>query len=235
MKLDVSVVIPVYNEEKILEKSIRDFVRYFSRNYRVGKFELVIVENGSTDNTLNIAQKLTGKTDNLKLTRIGEKSLGKALSQGIMKARFPCVYFNAIDNPFEFDDFEKFAQNIDTYDLIFASKNHQKSIYKSKFTRKVASKVLSFLVRLLFAIPLTDTQGTFMGKRNKLLEILPFCTAKGAFFSIQLAIYALKHNFRVAEVPVKFINKGRKSSFSLLKDGFLLLGDLVKERIKLFF
>ncbi len=235
MKLDVSIVIPVYNEEKILEESIRHFVKYFSTNRKIGRFEIIIVENGSTDNTRKLAKGSAAINNSVRIFCVSEKSLGRALTIGIKKARFPYVYFNAIDNPFEFADFEKFSTKISSYDLIFASKNHKQSVYKSKISRKIASKVLSFLNRKLFAIPLTDTQGTFLGKRNKLLKILPFCSAKGAFFQIQLAIYAIKQNLKVTEVPVQFISSGKKSNFSLVKDGFLLLGDLVKERLKLLF
>lgn len=232
VKINVSIVIPVYNEEKILEKSIRNFVRYFSRNNRVGKFELVIVENGSTDNTLEILKKVIKSESAVKIIAVGFKSLGRAITLGIKKARYPYIYFNAIDNPFEFEDFEKFLDRISSQDLIFASKNHPQSVYKSKISRIIASKILSVLNRIFFAIPVSDTQGTFMGRRAKLVSILPYCTAKGAFFSIQLAIYSIKNNFRVSEVSVRFISKGKKSSFSLLKDGFSLLGDMVIERIK---
>ncbi len=193
----------------------------------------MIAENGSTDNTLEIIKRIAKIKSSVKFLEIGQKSLGMALTLGIKNASYPYIYFNAIDNPFEFEDFEKFLDVISSQDLIFASKNHPQSVYKSKITRILASKILSFLNRIFFAIPVSDTQGTFMGRRAKLVSIMPFCTAKGAFFSIQLAIYSIKYNFRVSEVPVKFINKGKKSSFSLLQDGFLLLADLVKERIKL--
>lgn len=232
MKLDLSIVIPVYNEEKILEKSVADFIRYFGKNKRVGKFEIILVENGSTDETYKIAQKLE-INNKVKLIRVGEKSLGKALSLGIKKAGFPYVYFDAIDNPFGFQDLEKFLDIISSHDLIFASKNHKYSVYKSKISRKIASKILSILNRLLFALPISDTQGTFMGRREKLVKILPFCTSKGAFFQIQLAIYAIRENLKVAEVPVEFVSSGKKSNFSLLKDGLVLMGDLIRERIKL--
>lgn len=232
MKLNLSIIIPVCNEQEIIGKNIKTFLNYFGRHKRVGKFEIIVAENGSTDKTREIARGLEKTYKLVRLIEIPKRSLGRALKLGIKKARYSYVYFNAIDNPFKFVDLEKFIGNISSCDLVFASKNHPKSVYKAGSERKIASKILQFLNKLLFGIAVSDTQGTFMGRRAKLTGILRNCTSRGAFFQTQLAIHAQRDRLRISEVPVNFRSGGRKSNFSLFRDGLMLLGEMLRERAK---
>lgn len=234
MKLNVSIIVPVYNEEKILEWSIRNFVKYFGSSRKIGKFEIIIAENGSTDRTQDTAKKLVKINSVVKLVTGPEKSLGRALTVGIKAARYPYIYFNAIDNPFKFKDFEKFVTKISNYDLIFASKNHPQSLYKAKLQRKLATRCVSVLNKLLFGMPISDTQATFLGRKEALDKILPFCDAKGAFFQTQIAIYAFRNGLAVTEVPIHFTSRNKRSNFSLIKDGSMFLVELLQELRKFF-
>lgn len=231
--MKLSIIIPIHNEEDILEKNISQFIQYFNKQPNIDKFQIIIIENGSTDNTLSIAKKLTQKHKIIKLIIISQRSLGLALLAGIKKSSYPYIYFNAIDNPFNFTDFDQFIKKIPSFNLIFASKNHSKSKYEKRFLRKIASSIYSLLIRLFFNLPLTDTQGTFLAKRNKLLSLLPFCTSKTAFFQTQIAIYAKIKGLKIKEIPVSYIPKHKKSHFSILKDGSKMLFELLAEKLKL--
>jgi len=83
---EVSIIIPVYNEEKILEKNIRILIKYL-RKLRL-KFEIIIADNGSTDNTSSIAKKISRIYSNVKYIRIDKRGPGEAFKNAIKKAKY---------------------------------------------------------------------------------------------------------------------------------------------------
>ncbi|OGG00197.1 hypothetical protein A2Y99_05085 [Candidatus Gottesmanbacteria bacterium RBG_13_37_7] len=234
MKINLSIVIPVHNEEQILEKNIILFIDYFNKYKSINLFEIIIVENGSIDHTSFIAKKLAKNYHNVSFYSINERGLGLALKKGIGNAKYPFIYVNAIDNPFKFEDVIQFLNSKDSCDLVFASKNHPRSLYKDSIIRVIPSKIITFFIKTIFSLPLTDTQGTFFGKKETLMKILPNCTSSGAFFQAQIAINAARAGMKISEVPVHYISQGKKSKFHLTKDGLLFLFELIKEKAKSF-
>ncbi len=232
--MDLTIVVPIYNEAVLLPRRIKKFLAFFQKQKGISNFEILLCENGSTDKTLSVAQKLVRRNKKLALLSVKHKGIGLALSAGIRKAKYPYIYFNAIDNPFNFFDFCQFKQKINRYDIVFASKNHPNSVYISSLGRRFASKFLSFLIHLFFSLPLTDTQATFLGKKEKILPLLPYCTSAGAFCQTQLALYAYLNNLNIAEVPVSYVKKKGGSKFSLLSDGVNLVKELLVEKLKLY-
>ena len=231
--ISLSIIVPVFNEEKLIKESCLKYIKFFEKHPKVKKFEIILSENGSTDSSKNICRILEEQDERITSIYDKDKGIGRALRNAILKAKYPYVYFNAVDIPFNFLDFELFLDEMGNKDIIFASKNNPNSVYRAKFVRKFASTVASYLIRLLFDLPLTDTQGTCLFKKNKLLPILPFCTSNQAFFQTQLAIYAWQKKLILAEVPVYYEMMGRKSKFRLVSDGLKFTIELVWEKIKL--
>lgn len=234
MRINLSIITPVYNEDKLLSKNIKNFVDFFQKRPEIDHFEIIISENGSKDKTLAIAKKIKKKYQFIELINLKEKSLGLALSYAIKKSKYPYLYFLPIDNPFRFMDYFGSIKNINRFDIIFSTKNHPQSVYKNKPLRKVASHIFSFLVKAIFHLPLTDTQGTFFAKREKLLSLLHYSTSKGPFFQTQLAIYAFKKGMHIQEFPVNYTTPyRRRSKISLIKDGSMLIFELLIEKLKI--
>lgn len=234
-KSDLSIIIPVYNEERILKKNILAQYDYIKKCDRINRFELIIIDNGSSDETAGIAISLSKLIPSIiKSSSLKDRGIGIALNSGIKISRYPLIYFNAIDNPFRFEDLENFLTLVNEFDIAFASKNHPDSVYQGPLVRKLLSKMFMITIKILFHLPLTDTQGTFMAKKKKLLPILSLCTASNAFFQTQLAIYSCHHRLRVSEIPVRYIaGRGRKSKYRLFAEGVNLLRTLISERMKI--
>jgi len=229
----LSFCVPVYNEEKIIISKIIEIQKGLNEILKKKKYEIIIVENGSTDNTLNELKKI--KEDNINVISLEKKGHGLAMRESILKAKGENVLLTAIDLPFGFSDLKEMLKISDQYDIIFGSKSHPKSITYSPTIRKVASKTYRRFLKSLFNIKTGDTQGTVFLKRDSVLPFLKKCDADNAFFSAQLAIFSERLCLKITEVPVvnvKIIL--RKSKYNVFKNGGEMLLSMFKTYIELY-
>jgi glycosyltransferase involved in cell wall biosynthesis len=223
----LSFCVPVHNEEKILHLKIGEIQKNLKKLLKNKSYEILIVENGSTDNTLKELEKV--KSKNLNVIILKNKAHGLAMRESILNARGEFVLLTAIDLPFGFSDLKEMLKLSNDYDIIFGSKSHPKSITYSPITRLVASKSYRLLLKFLFGIKTGDTQGTVFLKRNRILPLLKKCDSKNAFFTAQLAIYSEKQGLKVAEVPVENVKKIlRKSKYNVFRNGAEMLLSMFK-------
>ncbi|MGA2911346.1 MAG: glycosyltransferase family 2 protein [Candidatus Levyibacteriota bacterium] len=223
----LSFCIPVYNEEKIIHSKIIEIKKSLERILKKKSYEILIVENGSTDNTLKELGKFTA--NNLKVITLKEKGHGLAMETAIFNTRAEYVLLTAIDLPFGFSDLKEMLKIADRYDIIFGSKSHPQSITYSPFIRKVTSKIYRQLLKIFFNTKVGDTQGTVFLRREVILPLLKYCDSQNAFFSAQLAIFSERFSLKVVEVPVKNDLKIlRKSKYNVFSDGSKMLISLFK-------
>jgi glycosyltransferase involved in cell wall biosynthesis len=225
-KINLSLIIPVYNEEDVLEKQLAMIDRYLSGLETVEKYEIIASDNGSTDKTPEILNTLMGKLHNLRPCYIATKGLGCALREGISQARYEAVMFMSIDVGFGLEHIneclKKFSEgNV----LVIGSKNLTNSIYKAPLKRKAFSFIYNHLIRLLFGIKVTDTQGTFMIDRTIAQQLLPKLTSDDFFFQTQLVTRAILLGARYVEIPVVYYS-GKRLSKVKMSDAFNMLAQL---------
>lgn len=228
----ISFCCGVYNEEEVLTENIRKLKKGLNRLVGKGNYEIILVENGSTDNTPILLKRINDK--NIKVLFSSAKGLGLAFKIAVMEAKYDHVVFSAIDLLFGFSDLKMALSIWSDYDIIFGSKAHPKSEYKTNLNRKLASYVYRFLLSSLFNIKIKDSQGSLFLVKSKILPILNLITSENAFFSAQLAIHGGAHNLRMREIPVKMAkyNDLRKSKFNVIKDGLDMLISMLKEYIR---
>jgi dolichyl-phosphate beta-glucosyltransferase len=224
----VSFCIPVCDEEQILVPALFRIDKTLHNLFGAGKYEILIIENGSTDNTPKILQKLNKRT--FKILSIHQKKHGRAFRMAIKHARGEHVVLTAIDLPFGFRDLKKAMKIWDRYDLIYGSKAHPDSVINRSWKRRVSSKIYSLLNRLLFGIRVLDTQGSVFLNRKKILSILPRETSENAFFTTELAIYAQRNKLPITEIPVTMVIQNlRKSHYHILSDGWRMVQSMMRE------
>lgn len=231
--LSLGIIVPVYNGSLNVDRSFRELKTKLNElviTKKIASAEIIFIDNGSTDETLEKLTQLIKDTVEITVLHTDTRGIGLALKIGLSRSKGDLTYFTAIDHPFNFEDLDGFFEQIDKYDLMFASKNNPKSVYQAPFKRKLASLILSNTVKALFNLPLTDTQGTFMIKKDALTKILPFSNSPGPFFQAQLAINAKRYGLRVGEIPITYRTKSNSSSFSLFRDGLLYVQEAIKER-----
>lgn len=217
--VDLSIVIPVYNEEKILEQSVRDLLAGIDDDPRLSdrSFELLLTENGSTDATVDIGQRLADEFDEVQLLRTGEPNYGLALRRGIQRAEGEIVLCDEIDlcdTDFHARAIEEIERN--GYDLVVGSKALDTSMDHRPVFRRVATRVLNWLFRVFLDFHGTDTHGLKAFRRERLLEIVDACVVNRDLFASEFVIRTERSGFRMTEIPVRVAEK-RAPSVHLLE------------------
>jgi len=207
----ISIVIPVYNEEAILEAAVKDLVdrlREFDFNY-----EIILAENGSRDKTVELAEDLARRFAQVRTFSLGEPNYGKGLRRGILEARGDIVICDEID--LCDTDFYKRALAIletDQADLVVGSKLLDASSDERPMTRHLATIVINGLLRITLGFKGTDTHGLKAFKRNQLVDVVERCVVDKDLFASELVIRAERSDsVRVKEIPVRVLEKRQPS------------------------
>lgn len=211
----VSVVIPVYNEEGLLFGSVVELVE------RMKEFdfpyEILVCENGSTDDTVEIALQLERKYPQVRALTSDEPNYGKAMRLGILEARGTFVVCDEIDIlDTRFYRRALAALRADQCDLVVGSKLHPDSHDRRPAFRTVATRVMNLMLRVALDFKGTDTHGLKAFHRERLLPVVNKCVVDKDLFASEFVIRAERSDFRVLEVPVEIVEK-RKPSVDLVR------------------
>ncbi|AUX38062.1 MULTISPECIES: glycosyltransferase [Sorangium] len=207
---EISIVIPVYNEEAILHAAVVDLrERLLPFGWR---WELVLAENGSRDGTLAIAGELERKYAEVRHFSIGEPNYGAALRAGIERARGRFVLCDEIDLCDV--DFQRRAiamLRAGGVDMVIGSKLIQGARDDRPWARHAASQMYNGLLRATLGFRGTDTHGLKAFLREPLLGIVRECVVDKDVFASELVIRAYRAGLRIEEIPVRVLEKRRPS------------------------
>lgn len=223
---DISVVIPVFNEEKLLRSALTDLR---SRLLTLGYvFELVLAENGSTDGTLATAYALEREWPELRIVTSSTPNYGLALRQGLESARGRYVVCDEID--LGDIDFYKSALELleqDAADLVVGSKLVGGAKDERPLFRHCASLAYTATLRFLVGFRGTDTHGLKALRRDRILPIVASCQVDRDVFASELVIRAHRASLRVVEIPTRIVEK-RPPSINLVNRVPGVVKNLVK-------
>ena len=158
MTPNLSIIIPAYNEEERIPKTLNSYLDYLKGKIN---FEILVIINGCTDNTLGVVKKIAQKNKEVKYVDIGKvASKGIAVTEGFKLADSELIGFVDADLATPPNAFYDLVQNIENYDAVIASRWMKNSkINKSQpLTRIIAGRSFNILVNLLFNLKLKDTQ-----------------------------------------------------------------------------
>jgi len=231
----VSVVVPAYNEAPHLKQNtmfIEEAVKRITESY-----EIIIVEDGSTDGTDVIAKRLAEENPRI-LHLHSDKRLGKgrALKRALRHSRGEVIIFMDADLATSLDCLPRVMELIKNgYSVVIASRHIKGACVKRSPLRAVASMAYNFFVRLLFKDGIHDHQCGFKAFNRQVLEsVIEDIESDGFFFDTEFIIKAKQKGFRIVEVPVMWREQeGRSSKFRLLRDGVMMVLELLKLRLKL--
>ncbi|MCD6216010.1 MAG: glycosyltransferase family 2 protein [Candidatus Aenigmarchaeota archaeon] len=215
----ISIVIPAYNEEKYLKKTVLSFVKSFPKE------EIIIVPNGCTDKTPEIAVNLSKKFSNVKNFIIKEKvGKGAAVVYGLRKSSGYIIGFVDADGSYKPKHVKKLIDSFEKKTLVCGSKRFDKDEY---IIRKITSFGWNFLARILFGIKMKDTQAGAKIMDRKVFDSIKKFTSKGFAFDVELIFKAKKNGFKIKEIPLKISHKNKKLFI------FLLIPNMFIELMKL--
>ncbi len=223
--MKLSVVIPVFNEEAILETAVRGLVSKLDQE-SFG-YELILSENGSTDATLEIAQRLAAELPHIRVLHGDAPNYGRALRHGIEEARGELVVCDEIDLG-DMDFYRRSIAMLDSgVDLVVGSKRHPESDDTRPLLRKAGTAVITSLLRLSVGFKGTDTHGLKAFRRSALMPIVSRCVVEHDLFASELVVRASRANVESREIPLR-VREIRPPSIHLVQRVPRVLKNLVR-------
>lgn len=223
---ELSVVIPVYNEEGILEESLCELCAGLSRHGL--SYEVLLAENGSRDATVAIAQRLAAQRSEVRTLSYPEPNYGGALREGIYQARGRFVVCDEIDLC-DVDFHLRALAHLRGGDaqMVIGSKAMRGADDTRPLARRLATRAYNGLLRATLGFSGTDTHGLKAFVRETLLPVVASCVVEHDVFASELVIRAERAGLSVVEIPVK-IEEKRAPSITLYKRVPRVLGNLGK-------
>lgn len=222
----LSIIIPAHNEEERLAPSLALVDEYVCQ--QPFAIEVIVVENGSQDRTLEVAQSFQERMPYLKVIQETQKGKGLAVRTGMLAAKGKYRIFCDADFSMPVSEISKFISADDQpYDIAIASRELPESrrIDEPEF-RHLIGRVFNGLVRFALLPALQDTQCGFKAFRGEVAEILfPMQTMAGWSFDAELLFIAQRLGYAINEVPITWYYKPG-SRLHILKDSFKMASDL---------
>src|SRR3989338_760313 len=209
-KSSVEVTIPVYNEEKELEKNITTLYKFCHKNLGSYDWHITIADNASTDNTPIIASTLIKKNPKILYFRLEQKGRGRAVKRVWSQSKCDyCVYMD-LDLSTDLIHLPKIIQKLTSgYDIAIGSRLAKGAKVEGRTPiRELTSRILNFFfIQFFFHTHFTDAQCGFKGVTKKVVvDLIPKVKDNGWFFDGELLIIAEKSGYKIYEEPVHWID-----------------------------
>ncbi len=228
--LDLSIVLPAYNEQELLSHTTDEIVTALRGAGR--RFEVLIVENGSTDSTATVARMLTNLPE-VRLVRLMEPDYGEALRTGFNASRGDVVVCFDVDY-FDLDFLTQAVARIEGGEaaLILASKRAPGASDERPFIRRLLTAGFTKLMRALLSLEVTDAHGMKALGRSSLAPVVAKTRSSGALYDVELVTRAQRAGLAVVEVPA-LVREVRPARTGIWRRTFDSLIGLVRLRFML--
>jgi len=206
-KVTVDVVIPVYNEEGVLEQSISTLVAFLHARSPYD-WRVVIADNASTDRTLEVAKRLTERIPEVEFVHLDEKGRGRALRRAWMESDADVVSYMDVDLSTNLEAFPPLIEALISggYHLAIGSRLQRESVIARQLKREILSRGYNLLIKLFFFNKFSDAQCGFKAlTRQAARELVPLVKDQGWFFDTELLLRAEQKGYEIFEVPVEWI------------------------------
>jgi len=225
----LSIVIPAYNEEKRIKKTLEVIVLFLKK--KSYEFEIIIVDDGSKDLTVKKVEEIRGKNPEIKILK-NEKNMGKGYSvkRGVLEANGKFIFFTDADLSTPIEELEKFFSEIKNYDIVIGSraiKGANIAIHEPRY-REILGRIFCKFVRFWCVPGFADTQcGAKMFRRDAAKKIFSLQKLSRFAFDVEILYLAKLYNYRVKEIPINWFYSAdtRVRTFA---DGVKMLFDLIK-------
>ena len=203
---DLSIIIPSFNEEKRLPGTLERISSYVKGSGR--KTEVIVVDDGSTDRTREVAGSFRGRIENLRVVPNGvNRGKGYSVRHGSLEASGEIVLFTDADLSAPIEEADKLLAKMNQYDVAIGSRAMNRElieVHESRF-REFAGIVFNRIVRTLLRLPFVDTQCGFKAfRREKCKIIFEQQTIERFGFDPELLYLARHHGLRTIEVAVRW-------------------------------
>ena len=204
----VDVVVPVYNEERVLESTV-DTLRKFLHERCPYQWRIVIADNASVDSTLEIAKRLSSQHPDVTVVHLDQKGRGRALRRAWTDSDADIVSYMDVDLS---TDLEAFVPLVDAlaregYHIAIGSRLKTGAKVQRQPKREIISRCYNLLIKLMFRSVFSDAQCGFKALARKAVdELVPIVKDQGWFFDSELLLRAEQKGYSIYEVPVAWVD-----------------------------
>lgn len=224
----LSIVIPAHNEESRLPRTLGQIFSFLEKqNY---SSEVIIVENGSSDRTLEFAQEYALRRPNLIVFHEERRGKGNAVRHGMLEARGEYRFICDADLSMPIEELQKFIPHVpDDFDIAIGSREAPGAIrYNEPSYRHLGGRAINLLIRLLILPGLNDTQCGFKCFRAETTEVIfRQQTLAGWSFDIELLYLARRKKLKVKEIPIQWYFDP-DSKVNAVRDALRMIGDIFR-------
>ena len=196
----VSVVIPAFNEEAILKDTVAHVHARLAADHDLDFFEIIVIENGSTDATLRSAEELSAGYDEVRVIVLATADYGAALKTGFHAATGEVIV--NFDADYYDMDFLAEARRVDA-DIVVAAKSILGSHDARVLLRRIVSRGFGWMVRTLLSVRVTETHGMKLFHRAAIAELLPLVHSTKDLFDTELIARSEWAGLEIRELPIR--------------------------------
>jgi len=220
-------VIPAYNEASVIQATIADVKKYLDLRGMI--YEVIVVDDGSTDGTASIVRAMPGVTF---IANEANRGKGYSVKRGVLAASGDLILFMDADNSTKIKELDRILHEIESNDIVIGSRalaNSQITV-RQNIAKVSLGRLGNALIRLVLGLPFKDTQCGFKLFRRKVQDIFRVMTLDRWGFDFELLFLASQKGYKIHESPVvwenNFDSKVRASSY------FSTFFDMIKVRIR---
>lgn len=207
--MKLSIVIPAYNEEKRIKKTLISYTTYFNPKFG-SKYEIIVVCDGCKDITPEIVKEFSVKQKNVKCLELPKRrGKGGGIVEGFKASRGNIIGFVDADDAFEISGVEKLINLVDSeYDCAIASKWRGKNFFQvtEPFSRKLASRIWNLILKILFGLKVSDAQAGAKFLKREVFMALPSFRCTGFEFDAELLWRVSQKGFSIKELYIPSIH-----------------------------
>lgn len=231
MPLSLSIIIPAYNEAERLAKSLSTILNYLTEH--VPEAELIVVDDGSRDNTAATARRVLAESPLIKTSVISYQSnlgKGRAVRLGLLASRGEVALFSDADLSTPITELPKLVDPIeaDQCDLSFGSRALDRTLIgvHQPWRREQGGRVFNLVVRIATGLPFWDTQCGFKAFRMSVCRpLIEGATIDRFGFDVELLYLAHRAGLKLCEIPVRW-DHNEGSKVNVLSDSFKMLSEV---------
>ncbi|MCS7207699.1 MAG: glycosyltransferase [Dehalococcoidia bacterium] len=230
--MDITIVIPAYNEERRIGPTLEAYLSSFTELGR--SFEVLVVLNGCRDNTLGVVEEAARRWGRVRWVVFPER-LGKggAVREGLARAQGERVAFVDADNMVGPREAYRLLERLAQVDIAIASRYipGARRLRPPPWRRRVAAWVFRQMVRVVVGLPFRDTQcGAKAFRAEAVQRLLPHLQERGWAFDVEMLALALDMGLTIAEVPVEWDFAARGSKMPTLRAALGMLWTVFRVR-----
>ncbi len=227
----LSIIIPAHNEERRLPQTLEQVVTFV--NQQSFDSEVLVVENGSRDKTLKIAQDFAARHALVRAIHEELPGKGRAVQKGMLAAAGQYRFFADADFSMPVSEISRFIPPVVDVPVAIGSREAPGAVrYDEPSYRHITGRVFNTLIRLLVLPKLQDTQCGFkMFRADAARDLFPRQTLMGWSFDVELLYIASRRGYPILEVPVPWYFNS-ESKINVLRDSWRMFSDLLAIRRK---